>query len=50
MTKDQVEKLAVLIRDGKATDEQKLEFLKALNGELKDVSSILKAVKQQKEA
>lgn len=48
MTKERLEELAVLIRDGKATDEGKAEFLKALNRELKDVSAILKAAKQQK--
>jgi hypothetical protein len=50
MTKDRLEELAALIRDGKATDEQKLELLRALNGELKEVSSILKTAKQQKGA
>ena len=50
MTKDQIEELAVLIREGKATENQKVEFLKVLSGELKDVSSILKAVTLQKGA
>lgn len=42
MTKDELEAIAALIRDGKATEEQKIQFLKALNAELKDVSAILK--------
>ncbi len=42
MTKSELEEIAALIRDGKATDEQKVQFLKALNAELKDVSAILK--------
>lgn len=50
MIKDQLEELAILVRDGKATDEQKLELLRALSGELRKVSSILKAAKQQKGA
>jgi hypothetical protein len=44
MNEEDIEAFAVLIREGKATDDQKIQFLKALNLELSDISDLLKKV------
>ncbi len=42
MQKEDLIKLAELVRDGKATDAEKLELIQALTLELDDMSEILK--------
>ena len=48
MTKEELMKLAEAVRDGKATEQEKLQFLKTLNSELSEVSEAIKAVKKEK--
>lgn len=47
MNEKDIMKLAQLVRDGKATEQEKLQLLQALNIELKEVSTILEKASQK---
>lgn len=48
MENNELLKLAEDIRDGKASQEDKIKFLKMINLELEEVSKILESTKQNK--
>jgi hypothetical protein len=48
MTKEEISRIAEAIRDGKATEQEKLEFFRAINVDLKEISKVLAKMPKKK--